>query len=47
MDNILININGDEIGENLSDINSLHNSLKFAMEKEKEGSMPFFDMNLL
>ena len=30
-----------------SAINSLHHSLKFTMEREVKGSMPFLDMNII
>ena len=44
MDDILCSINRDKIDEHLVLINSLHPSLTFTHEVEKEGKLPFLDM---
>ena len=44
MDDILRNIKSSDITTKLNEINSLHPSLKFTLECEKNGSLPFLDM---
>ena len=44
MDDILRDINKNDIDKTLDDINSLHPSLRFTIEKENNRSLPFLDM---
>ena len=47
MDDILRDINCHEIEPTLTSINNLHPSLKFTMEREENGEIPFLDMKIL
>ena len=47
MDDILQNISKSRIEEKLSEINNLHPSLKFTIEREVNGSIPFLDMKII
>ena len=47
MDDIIRSIKVREIETKLKEINSLHLQLRFTMEREKEGSIPFLDMLIL
>ena len=47
MDDILRDIKTQEIDNKLEEINNLHPSLKFTMEREENGSIPFLDMQIL
>ena len=47
MDDILISINKDGIHEKLNEINNLHSNLKFTIEVEKEGKLPFLDLQII
>ena len=44
MDDIIRSIKASEIEQKLRDINELHPSLKFTMEREVDGLLPFLDM---
>jgi len=44
MDDIIREIKTEDIVSKLSEINSLHSSLKFTMEKEIDCSLPFLGM---
>ena len=44
MDDILQNVKSIHVNDKLQDINDLHPSLKFTIEKENNGSIPFLDM---
>ena len=46
MDDILTDQKPDEVEEKLMAINELHPSLKFTMEREKDGEIPFLDMKV-
>lgn len=46
MDDILQNIKSIHVNDKLNEINDLHPSLKFTIEKESEGSLPFLDMRI-
>ena len=46
MDDIIREIKTEDIDSKLSEINSLHSSLKFTMEKEIDCSLPFLDMKI-
>ena len=46
MDDILRNIESDKIETKLDEINSLHPSLKFTIEREENGSIAFLDMSI-
>ena len=46
MDDIIQNIKRFEIKTKLAEINSLHSSLHFTMEREKEGCLSFLDMSI-
>lgn len=43
MDDYLRNIKANKVQEKLVQINSLHPSLKFTMEREHNSSLPFLD----
>ena len=47
MDDILRSINRNRMEEKLAEINELHPNLKFTMEVENEGKLPFLDMCIL
>ena len=47
MDDILKDHKRDNIEQKLQDINSLHSSLTFTLEREKDGSLPMLDMKIL
>ena len=47
MDDILTALPGNMIEQKLEDINKLHLDLKFTIEREKEGSIPFLDMRII
>ena len=47
MDDIIRNIRLDMIEATLAAINSLHPALKFTMEVEEDGELPFLDMKLI
>ena len=47
MDDILQNMKRALIDEKLSEINNLHPSLKFTIERETNGAIPFLDMKIL
>ena len=47
MDDIIRTIQSDKIDGKLNEINELHNNLKFTMELEKDGEIPFLDMLLM
>ena len=44
MDDILRSIKEAEVERKLEEINNLHPSLKFTIERENEGTLPFLDM---
>ena len=46
MDDILRDISSDDIDDKLVEINSLHPSLKFTIEREVDSSIPFLDMRI-
>ena len=47
MDDILQNMKRALIDEKLSEINNLHPSLKFTIERETNGAIPFLDMKIM
>ena len=47
MDDILKDHKTDNIEQKLQDINSLHSSLTFTLEKEKDGLLLMLDMKIL
>ena len=47
MDDIIRTIQSNKIDGKLNEINELHNNLKFTMELEKDGEIPFLDMLLM
>jgi hypothetical protein len=47
MDDIIENIKQEKIDEKLREINNLHPSLKFTIEREDNGSLPFLDMKIV
>lgn len=47
MDDILQSIASDQVTTKLHEINSLHPNLKFTIETEQEGKLPFLDLCLL
>ena len=47
MDDIVRNIRRVRIDQKLNEINSLHENLKFTIEKEIDGKLPFLDMLLM
>ena len=47
MDDIIRNIKQIDIEEKLATINNLHPSLKFTIEREENGSIPFLDMKII
>ena len=47
MDDIIRSIRADAVEEKLKQINGLHGNLKFTMELEQEGKIPFLDMLLI
>ena len=46
MDDIIQNMIRDRIDQKLEDINKLHPSLKFTIERESDGQIPFLDMKI-
>ena len=46
MDDILRDIKKNQIDSKLDEINNLHPSLKFTVEREKNSSIPFLDMEI-
>ena len=46
MDDILRDINKNDIDQKLEEINSLHPSLRFTVEREINGTIPFVDMKI-
>ncbi|XP_057292546.1 uncharacterized protein LOC130621255 [Hydractinia symbiolongicarpus] len=46
MDDIIRNINKDKIQEKLNEINNIHPSLKFTIERENNGEIAFLDMSI-
>ena len=46
MDDILQEMKISEIDKKLTQINNLHTNLKFTIERETEGSIPFLDMKI-
>ena len=46
MDEILRDISSDDIDDKLVEINNLHPSLKFTIEREVDSSIPFLDMRI-
>ena len=46
MDDVIRSIKQDVVEEKLREINSMHNNLKFTIEIEQEGKIPFLDMML-
>ena len=47
MDDILRSINRDQINNKLEEINGLHRNLKFTIETEQNGKLPFLDVCLI
>ena len=47
MDDIIREIRREKIEEKLVEINNYHPNLKFTMEKEQNGSIPFLDMRII
>lgn len=47
MDDILRDIKCSAIDQKLQDINKLHPSLKFTIEQEENGTLPFLDMKII
>ena len=47
MDDILKNIKKSKSEQKLEEINSLHENLKFTMEKEQKGQLPVLDMKII
>jgi uncharacterized C2H2 Zn-finger protein len=47
MDDVIRDIKKVKIHEKLDEINSIHLSLKFTIEREQEGSIPFLDMRIM
>ena len=47
MDDIIRTIQMNQIEGKLQEINELHNNLKFTIEREKDGEIPFLDMLLM
>ena len=47
MDDIIRNIKKAEIEAKLAEINNLHPNLKFTIEREENGTIPFLDMKLI
>ena len=47
MDDIIRDIKKAKIQEKLDEINSMHPSLKFTIERQQEGSIPFLDMLIM
>ena len=47
MDDIIWNIKRIDIEEKLATINNLHPSLKFTIEREENGSIPFLDLKII
>ena len=47
MDDIVMEIKQDDIEQKLEEINALHPCLSFTIEREKEGKLPFLDMELI
>ena len=47
MDDILRSIRKDAIEDTLSEINNLHPKLRFTVETEQDGELPFLDMKLI
>ena len=47
MDDIIRSIKKDRIEATLAEINSLHPALKFTMESEEDGELPFLDMKVI
>ena len=47
MDDIIQNMLKDRINQKLEDINNLHPALKFTIERESDGQIPFLDMKIM
>ena len=47
MDDILRNIKRHQTDQKLAEINNLHPALKFTIERETDGTIPFLDMKLI
>ena len=47
MDDIIMNIDREQIGPKLEAINNLHEDLHFTMERERDNTLPFLDMQLI
>ena len=47
MDDIITSTQVDSIEEKLEKLNNIHEKLKFTVEVEKEGQIPFLDMLLI
>ena len=47
MDDIIRTIKAEDIDKKLTEINNLHPNLKFTIEREKDGKIPFLDMLLI
>ena len=46
MDDILRDINKNDIDQKLKELNSIHPSLSFTVERETNGTIPFLDMKI-
>ena len=46
MDDIIRDIKGNQIDSKLAEINRIHPSLKFTIEREEDNSIPFLDMKI-
>ena len=46
MDDILRDINKNDIDQKLEELNSIHPSLSFTVERETIGTIPFLDMKI-
>ena len=46
MDDIIRDIKGNQIDAKLAEINRIHPSLKFTIEREENNSIPFLDMKI-
>ena len=47
MDDILRSIKDEQVATKLEEINNLHPNLKFTIETEQEGKLPFKDMCII